>query len=473
VTETGSTLVETSPSRWQAVRRLCPPFVWHTLLYSGSAAALKLAGFGVVLWLARRVSLADYGTWGLLYALQTGVALFGPVGIVEAVIGLLRTRRDPAAQQSLYAAANLVFCGNVAVATLLGGVLYFVVLRGREAAVPFPTFGLVLASGILTAYATLLAQVVRLQERHAASLAFNFVVPAAGLLGSALAFALRGNVSSYFLGGTLGLAAGLLAARAVGSVAGGIRGGGAEWRLIVVRIGPFFAVTALGWVSGYGNTYVIKLCFDATVLAKFTLAFMLSGVLQLVASAMNQVWSPRFYRIVHDTPAAEVERQSRRFFLWQGVAMGAAGGLLILGFPFVARLIGGNLLHYGTMAPELFMLVVAYVAIVPFWHCQNYLLAFDQGAAMMNIHLVSSALGLAALVGLIYVAGPFGIYLGFLVQMVLRSGAAVWVARRRWPAHVPWQGVLAGIALAGLGALGAGWAASVSSHLAPLGTLTP
>src|SRR5262245_257395 len=69
--------------------RLSPLFRYAGL-YAVSATLLRLVGFAVFVWLARSLSVNEYATWGLLYALQTAAASFGLVGIVEAVIGLLR-----------------------------------------------------------------------------------------------------------------------------------------------------------------------------------------------------------------------------------------------------------------------------------------------------------------------------------------------------------------------------------------------
>src|SRR5579859_2522744 len=75
--------------------------VWYAGLYSASAALLKLAGFALFLWIARTLQVSDYATFGLLYAVQTGMITFAIAGIVEAVVGLSRERRSVVERRAL------------------------------------------------------------------------------------------------------------------------------------------------------------------------------------------------------------------------------------------------------------------------------------------------------------------------------------------------------------------------------------
>ncbi|HEX2825372.1 MAG TPA: lipopolysaccharide biosynthesis protein [Burkholderiales bacterium] len=425
------------------------PLAFYAGLYAASAAALKFAGFVYFLWLARTLPVEEYAQWGLLYALQTGVSSLAAVGIVEAVIGLLKRHRMPDEQKRLFAAANTVFVAS-ALCSAVGAAAIFALFVGRQDASPLAVFYVVL-SGTLLAYASLQAQIVRLDERHAAALWFNFLVPLTGLAGSIAAFAVQSTVLAFFAGSTAGLMLGLAAAWLKGLGMYAFTTSTAEWRPIVSRVSPFIAVTFLGWLSGYGTNYIVKFFFDSPEVAKFTLVFMLSTLMQLVASATNQVWGPRFYRIVHDLPIDEVEVRNRRFYDAQGFALGVAGGLLIALYPLVARIVGGNLTEYGSIAPELFLLIVSYVILVPYWHCQNYLLAYDRGPSVMRMHLVTSAVGFVLMLVLIYALGPIGVYAGFGVQMVLRTAGAYVIARAHWPVRVSWWGIAAGCACTALG----------------------
>jgi hypothetical protein len=69
----------------------------------------------------------------------------------------------------------------------------------------------------------------------------------------------------------------------------------------------------------------------------------------------------------------------------------------------------------------------------------------------MRIVLVTSIMGIAVWLVLMWLLGPIGIYVGFLTQMLLRSVGITIAARRYWDVRVSWDGVAAGILMNGLG----------------------
>ncbi len=429
------------------IKGIVNPLVYYSGLYAGSAALLKFAGFVFFLWLAQTLSINDYATWGLLYALQTAVASFGLVGIVEAMVGLFKVHRTADDQRRLFAVANSAFLVTSGFSMVLATIIFAAFVERTDS--PPLSIPWVVASGALLAYSSLQAQIVRLEERHTASLFFNFVIPLAGLVGSVIVVAVQRTVQSFFIGSTIGLAVSLVGARMCQLGFYRFAHSTTECRPILSRISPFIAVTFLGWLGGYGNNYVIKLFFDSAEVAKFTLAFMICSIMQLIATAMNQVWSPRFYRLIHEFPFDQVERQNRRFFRLQAVVLGLAGGLLIALFPVGVGVLGGNLAQYQSIGLELALLVAAYVVLVPWWQCQNYFLAYDEGPIVMRILVGASLVGVTILLGSISLLGPLGIYIGFLAQMALRSAGALIVARVRCNLriNISWDGILIGVAL--------------------------
>jgi O-antigen/teichoic acid export membrane protein len=424
--------------------------IWYAGLYAASAAALRLAGFAFFVFLARALSVDDYAGWGLVYALQTGLATFSLAGIMESVVGLLRDHRTPESRRRLFGAANGVFL-LMAAASIAVGVLLFTVNAPRE--LHTLTLLSAIGSGALLGYASLQAQLVRLEEAHSTSLYFNFVVPLAGLIGSAVAFWFAGTAAAFFVGSMAGLTVSIAAASLV-------RIGFFTWtrdsgviRALLSRVAPFVAVALFGWLSGYGNNYVVARIFAPEQVARFTFAFTLAAVMQLVSIALNQVWSPRFYRYVHESPFAEVEARNAQFFRLQAIVLGAAGGILVAGFGPVLRSIGGNLSYYSNAAAELALLVAGYVLLIPWWHCQNYFLVHDRGTEVMRVVVLTGIAGTIVWIALMWFVGPMGIYVGFAVQMLLRSAGIVPAARRNWPVRISWDGVVIGLALTGVGYL--------------------
>jgi hypothetical protein len=122
----------------------------------------------------------------------------------------------------------------------------------------------------------------------------------------------------------------------------------------------------------------------------------------------------------------------------------------------VLEALGGNLSFYASMTGEVFCVSAAYILLGPWWHCQNYFLAYDRGSDVFRIVIFTSALGISVWLTLMWLFGPLGIYLGFLAQMAIRTVGIALYARRFWPVKVSWLGVAVGSLIASTGLLVSG-----------------
>jgi O-antigen/teichoic acid export membrane protein len=422
--------------------------VYFAGLYAGSAVVLKVLGFLLSIWMAGSLAVSEFAYWGLLYAFQTALATFSIAGIVEAVVGLIG--RNPTAEErrKLFGGADGAFLITASVSVAITCLLCLSVY----ADVSLLALTSVAVSGVMLAFAALRAQLVRLEERHFASLAFNFGLPLIALGASASWFLVERSAESYFVASAGSLLIAMTALWRLGLIQ---RYRASLHRThrndVLVRLAPYIAVAFFGWLSGYGNNFVIRALFPAEEVARFTFALSVGSIMQLIAGSLNQVWSPRFFRITRSQPFDSVEARNRRFYLLQGLSLGVVAALGVLLFRPVLTALGGNLSFYASMTREVFLIFVAYILLGPWWHCQNYFLAYDRGPDVLKVVLVTSVLGVAIWLALMWLIGPLGIYLGFLCQMAIRSGGIAVYARQFWPVKVSWLGVAGGLLIASAG----------------------
>lgn len=422
-----------------ATRTTAASLPLFALAYAGSAAVQKGLGLLLLLWMAREMPVEAYATFGLLFALQSGLATLAGAGIGDAVVGRLKDHRNPRAQAGLFSSANTLFACLSGGATVVAVIVFALFLSGGRHGSPW-ALAAALVGGVLTAFFTLQSMLVRLQERHGASLALGFVAPMAGLIGAGVGFASLGSVDGFFGGMAAGLLAALLAGAASGTGHYRFAARNADTAAIGAAVGPYLLIALLAWLGGYGSTYIVKSFFATKDVAMFTFAYTLSSVLQLVANSTNQVWSPRFFRIAHELPVSELEDRNLRFFTLQGSILGVTGGLFLLGLPLITEAIGGNLLAYRGLTTELCILFAGYAVAIPWWHTQNYYLVHNRGAELMKVVVVTSLLGLVAWAIAMWVLGVIGVYLGFMLNMLVRSlGALAW-GRRYWALRLAWKG---------------------------------
>jgi O-antigen/teichoic acid export membrane protein len=417
------------------------------MAYAGSASLQKGFGFVLFLWLARALPVEQYAHFGLLFALQTGLTTFASAGVIELTIAALKEHASPGSRMAIYARANLLNYALAVAGTVFALLVYRYLVQAPGSAAEFLS---IVACGALTAFFANQAAFSRLDERHAMSLTIGFAVPVAGLVAAALAFWAWRSVPAFFMGmaGGLAMAYGVFRFRAAGH---GPAGDG--WRPVIpllVAALPYIVITVLVWLGGYGNTYFVDAFFSSADVARFTFAYTLSSILQLVATSLNQVWSPRFFNSVGMQTVDQLEASNVRFFRLQGLALGVCGGFIVIVLPLVLNAAGGNLLQYRFVGADLTWLFAGYAVAIPWWHAQNYFLVYGQGRRLMFIVLYSTLAGVAVWLVLMKLMGVVGIYIGFMVQMLIRSACIWFVANRAWSLRLTWHGpVLALAVLAG------------------------
>lgn len=424
------------------------PLAVFAAAYAGSAALQKGVGFVLFMWLGRVLSVREYAAFGLLLSLQTALAMLASAGTVETVVARLHKFSAGLARQELLNAANLIFTIVALGVAALAVVFYAVVVA--PAAWSAGELISVTATGILTAFCYIKSGLVRLNEEHVTSLLLASMPPLAGFLTAFLAFLLHETVASFFGGMAIGMFCALIAFLVANRQLLEFPRGTENAKAMGHEMPTFILIAALGWVAGYGNTYIVDLFFTKMDVAQFTFAYTLSSVMQLISTSLNQVWNPRFFARAHTEPLVDLERQSKRYFLLHGVALGIFGAAMLIAVPLVTHIIGGNLTYYGQMQGKFFYLFVAYAFLLPWYHAQNYLLVHGRRRELMHVTIVSSAIGLTCLPIAIFVFGALGVYIGFLAQMIVKAAVSIAWARRYWPLHVPYEGALIASGFMGL-----------------------
>lgn len=422
-----------------------PTLVWAGA-FIASTALVKALYAAFVLLLATLLPPAVYAGFGLLYAAQTAMSTFAGVGIQETTIGRLKGRSSYSRRCALYREAIGLFYASASI------VLAVIVLLAWGTEVTTKGILLALLLGALTAFATLQAGLIRLEERHGASLLYSAGVPLLSCVGGIFGVLLAVKLEAVFAGSVMGAALGI-------AVLGALQHGyfaSLPRRQRVLRglqaVYPFAVVGVFGWLAGYGVTFIVDGLFESLDVARYTFLFTVSSIAQVAASAMNMVWSPRFYRLYLETSAAHTEDQSRRFYVLQASGLGLVGAASVAILPWLTHAVGGYVGFYGLSRVELALLFAGYVLSVPWWHAQNYFLVANQGERLMRIVLWSGTVGIIAWLGCMLVFGPIGIYVGFMLQALLKSLGAWLSARRQWNVAPPWAaiGMATALTFAGL-----------------------
>ena len=116
-----------------------------------------------------------------------------------------------------------------------------------------------------------------------------------------------------------------------------------------------------------------------------------------------------------------MEKESSIFYGKMSLIIAVVSSFIIISYPYVLDLIGGNLVNYKDLGFELMLIFLSYLTLTSWWNSYNYFLYFGKGKLVFKIIIISSSIGLFIWVLLIYFLKDIGVYIGFLIQMMLRA----------------------------------------------------
>lgn len=408
--------------------------------YTLGALLQKGIGFIIFLYLAEKLSTSEYAKFGLGYAAFTALGAFASSGIYESLIRQY-LEVDENERNRLYRIANTTFVFNACILTVVSLTIVL--------AFDFSDFGsfleiiMIMVGGLFSAFFLTQANIFRLREMHQVAIIYLIVPPVLSYIGG-LIFVLLFNTSiAFFTGSGIGFVVSLLAFSIFRMKRIGFQFDLKAIKKVLLGSLPFLLIAIVDWLSGYGNSFSINSVFNKQEVAFYVFAYTLASLIQLLASSMNQVWSPRFVALYKDSAETEVSKKYRGFSLAQGAILGFAGAVILLAFFPITDLLN-VLQEYNSIQKPLFFLFAGYIACIPLWQAQNYFIVKKAGSVLMKITLVSGFIGLTCwILCMLYIPNS-GIYVGFLIYMLIRSGMAYSVARSKWGLDLLWEGTLLG-----------------------------
>lgn len=420
------------------------------MLFTGANIGVKGTYALAIFWLASFLSPEEYAKFGILYALQGAVATFAIFGLGETTASRLKLHPSGQRRQVLFRRMSSLFPFT----TLIGIVLLIpFIVMALSGGTPLLTLISAILLGAVIAYSLLQAGFHRIEEKHAASLLSSVGIPLGALAGLVIGGWWARDVSSIFVFGFAGAFFVLITLLIKNQV---LLGSLPRLKLVqkeLLVLWPFLIIGIFGWLSGYGMNFVIDLKFEPIQVATFTFLLTISSINQMIASSLNMVWSPRFYQLYNENSFVLAESKSRFFFTILAITLGIFGGLIVTLLPWLTTLIGGNLVHYSEYRLELAFLMASYVVTIPWWFGVNYYHVSGYGNTLMRLIIWSSCAGILIWLASIISLGSVGIFLGFFLQMFIRSLALLIDGKRYWRLRPPWSAILIGTGFVFIGLL--------------------
>ena len=418
--------------------------VAHSSINAFASILTKGFSFIVMLFIARTLSVNEYSFFGQLYSIQqVMVGLIG-AGFIESIILITHNSKwDKIAiyKNALLASIPITLIFLFIAFLILTWFRYSVFSNSESIA-----FAIAILSGCMGGYYVFFSKLNRLLENHIyALLLLNIPLIITFMVGGLFVFALE-RANMFFVGGLIGLfVTGIILNKTYFLF---IKNNYKTSKPLIAQIhqniAPYISVAFLGWLSGFGNVFLIGLFLPDLSIAKYTFLYSISGIMLLVANSVNQIWSPHFYNISKDNPTELVEKQSYFFYTIASVILSAAASFMVLFYQPLIDLIGGSLVAYRDSTLALSLILASFLIYTPVWHCRNHLYLKSSGSVMLKLSTIAYSISLLLMVFAIYIFGDIGVYIGSFCLALIQAFCFCLYAYKKWQINFPFGAIFYG-----------------------------
>jgi len=397
----------------------------------------------------------QYGDAGILLAVQQAISVLVLSGLVESCTSLLNRYRAESDLQTLFSQSQILLLFTA----LLVSTLYLFSLKTILASYFRDTSILVhicvLCTGILLARLNLNSNLHRLDERHKASLSLK-AMPIVLCYGFGIAgiLLLRNKLNGFFIGSLIGLMSAEVLTRWVShdEVADpALSTDGKTLSLLVQGALPMLPIIVVNWFVGYGANFLIGENFSKSEIAEFTFALTLNAMLLLSLNSINQVWSPRFFKIAYEHTPEALESLNGIMSGAMLLIVSVVIGTILLFYVSALHAFGSNLQNYTGLHPYLLLTFASFIILTLYYRCINHFYLYNEQYVYMKIFIISGAIGLPMWWLMMKYMGRPGIYCGYCLCMILRALFVFIYAQRKWGVRVTAEEIPAALVIATAG----------------------
>tara|TARA_Y100000768_G_scaffold388808_1_gene387372 strand:+ start:8372 stop:9595 length:1224 start_codon:yes stop_codon:yes gene_type:complete len=383
----------------------------YSFIFLVTSVILKGFTFLFFMWLAKVLEIDDYSKFGIFYAMFTILTSIGHAGIVEISVNEIKVGVSKKNEIMQNATISFLQITSIIILTFL-----LIYAFNPYSLVNF----IIVTAGFFASFALLKGQLLRLFEDHFSSLYYSFLIPLLSLIVGILSFYYFKNIASLFAG----MAAG--GALTVFSIFGSFKNtkisrNPNETAQKIKLLFPYLVIYLIGWLNGYGNNFFIDIVLSEKQVAVWTLCLSISGIPQVIATSLNQVWNPSFYNNYEKITKEELNLKSIKYYIFLSSVLFLSGILASLIIPYIFSIVGGNLINYVNLKVEIMMIFISFIFITPFWHSQNYFMLEGAGFRLMRNQILSGSIGFLIWLLSMLNFGTLGIFIGLLANNLIRS----------------------------------------------------
>ena len=361
-------------------------------LYGFVAVVAKLFQFFTIIYLEYELPEIDFADYGLKYALQTGIVVFTVFGVNEGMISKYVKVTDK----------NLLLNNSmkiVLIAQLFILISLFFVL-------PFFDFSHYLfpfINGIILGNLLMTSCIYKLNEEHSKArfylyvpqIVFHFVIFFSVYFSVNIDSFLLSTIALIFFFILFQLKNCLLSIKSKISYS--------SLKDLIFESSSYYSNAILGWLSGYGFSWIIKYLYTDSDVAQYFYIYTFSGIILLFTNSIFNVWNPYY---LNSKKSISVKNQNLVYDL---VSIGVTLiSILVAFFLFVYTNDFQHQLIYFAI------LFSSFIFYVPIWRARLYFQKLKKGWVLMRLTFLSSLISYVLFLIIQDFSGPISVYLFFV-----------------------------------------------------------
>lgn len=179
-------------------------------------------------------------------------------------------------------------------------------------------------------------------------------------------------------------------------------------RVLIKESFSFYLMSILGWISGYGFSWLIKYLYEDKDVAEYIYLYTFSGIILLFTNSVFNVWNPYFINSKIEIPS------KTQNLVYELVALGIS--IISIFTSICLYLFKGN---FSDQLLNIAILFSSFVFYVPFWRARLYFQKIEKGWSLMRITFISTIISFVLLLLSQNILDSISVYLFFVVNSII------------------------------------------------------
>ena len=167
-------------------------------------------------------------------------------------------------------------------------------------------------------------------------------------------------------------------------------------------------MSILGWISGYGFSWLIKYLYEDKDVAEYIYLYTFSGIILLFTNSVFNVWNPYFINSKIEIPS------KTQNLVYELVALGIS--IISIFISIGLYLFKGN---FSDQLINIAILFSSFVFYVPVWRARLYFQKIERGWSLMRITFISTIISFVLLLLSQNILDSISVYLFFVVNSIV------------------------------------------------------